>query len=602
MGDINVIQDYASRLRQGVEEDDQIREFRRRFPHRFQELCMLHLSFLVDIPWSIFDQRNGSAQENTPKSAIKRLLAVSRIGHQPNKSDPAPEHLVNNALRLIDRLDNDQDCSAEGIFRKAGHMQRKRQLVDALLQPQFEPETFPWDSYTVHDLATALKSLVTHLPSPLLTNRLIPLFLRVAGLVEPDVHGIVQSFDALASSIPSSFNQSADDLHWNLIRSKQLKALRLLVQLLPLTNRQLFTRLMELLSRVVRLQLNNRMTSANLGTVFGPVLFPNELAQDALNPNKYSHNMASECHKKFKQLSALVTVLIEANMDLFLIPRSLAEDVHTNRTMLLDLLENSPTDTESENRKDADFSENTNSEHSRTPLETIKIMECDKPSSSASASSCSPISFSSSPPGTAKVWRVFQSPNESPPLHTGIRFATPTMVNSLTVPLPCSPPKRVNSSPSLISLPRNQTEGSSESSVSRHPVFGAKVHSLFYPNSGSPHASAVSHDRTRCRGSFGTVNSPKGLPNEPESTSVKHSVSIPDLDERSTHKPGKKRRYTELRLPSTMNRSGPRRHMFSPCPPLGFHAFRRAVAEKRSSPSDLSLRPHVTEIQPLSTW
>ncbi|KAA0192451.1 hypothetical protein FBUS_05155, partial [Fasciolopsis buskii] len=367
----NVIQDYAARLRQGVKEDDQIREFRRKFPHRFQELCMLHLSFLVDIPWSIFDQRNGNAQENTPKSALKRLLAVSRIGHQPIKSDPAPEHLVNNALRLIDRLDDDQACSAEGIFRKAGHMQRKRNLLDALLQLHFDPETFPWDLYTVHDLATALKSLIGHLPSPLLTNRLIPLFLRVAGLVEPDIQGIKQSFDALAKSVPSTFSQSTDDLHWNLIRSKQLKALRLLVQLLPSPNRQLFIRLMELLERVIRLQLNNRMTSANLGTVFGPVLFPNELAQNNLNSSK---------------------------------------------------------------------------------------------------------------------------------------------------------------------------------------------------------------------------------------NSIRHSVSIPDLDEHSIHKPGKKRRHTELRLPSTLNRSGPRRHLFSPCPPLGFHPFRKAVVEKRSPSPGLGIRTHVNEIQPLSTW
>lgn len=142
-------------------------------------------------------------------------------------------------------------------------------------------------------------------------------FLFFTGLVEPDIQGIKQSFDALAKSVPSTFSQSTDDLHWNLIRSKQLKALRLLVQLLPSPNRQLFIRLMELLERVIRLQLNNRMTSANLGTVFGPVLFPNELAQNNLNSSKVFRVLPKifQCFFELtKEFPFLVSVLQPSTM------------------------------------------------------------------------------------------------------------------------------------------------------------------------------------------------------------------------------------------------------------------------------------------------
>ncbi|VDP70320.1 unnamed protein product [Echinostoma caproni] len=557
-----MIQNYANRLRQGVEENSVIQDFRLKFPQRFHELCMVHLSFLIDIPWNIYDQRSGTAQDSTPKSALKRLLAASRFGHNPTKTDPTPEFLVNNALHLIDRLNDDQSCAAEGIFRKAGHMQRKRQLLDALLLPEFDPDSIPWDVYTVHDLATALKSLIAHLPSPLLTNRLIPLFLRVAGhevsrrpverlhnnrdrcnllaetvnpefnrpairperaswssvnykrastcgvgvdmranvirlrtmttstgLIEPEVQGMVHSFDALATPVSSNEGQSMDNVHWDLIRSKQLKALRLLVQLLPSSNRQLFNRLMALLDRVVRSQSSNRMTSENLGTVFGPVFFPNELSQDVTN--------------------------------------------------------------------------------------------------------------------TSKVLRVFQGPDDSPPLHTGIRFATPTLVSTANAPTHFSSPKRVNSSPSMINIVQNRTHGACELATHtetpdtpKQSTLTGKGHSLFSSRCESPtQPPSASAPKTQRRGSFLTAHLPRS-----DSTSVKHSVSIPDLEGSSTRKPGKKRRYTELRLPSSITRNGPRRHFFSPCPPLGFHPFRRPMVEKRSPSPGLNLRPHATEIQPLSTW
>ncbi|VDQ17842.1 unnamed protein product, partial [Trichobilharzia regenti] len=59
------INDYAYRLRYGVPEDSTVKLFREYYPHRFQELCMIHLSFLIDIPWNFLDQKTMSTNINS---------------------------------------------------------------------------------------------------------------------------------------------------------------------------------------------------------------------------------------------------------------------------------------------------------------------------------------------------------------------------------------------------------------------------------------------------------------------------------------------------------------------------------------------------------
>lgn len=69
----------------------------------------------------------------------------------------------------------------EGIFRKAGSNVRKRQLQNALFESNFTELFEEWKKYTYHDMASALKSVLMHLSTPLLTKRLMPLFLQVSG-------------------------------------------------------------------------------------------------------------------------------------------------------------------------------------------------------------------------------------------------------------------------------------------------------------------------------------------------------------------------------------------------------------------------------------
>ncbi|CAL8074798.1 unnamed protein product [Calicophoron daubneyi] len=604
----SVVQDYVSRLRQGVEEDYVIREFKERFHHRFQELCMVHLSFLIDIPWNVFDQRTTVTQENTPKSALRRLLAGSRINPQQIKPDAIPSNLAGNVIALIDRLNTDEACSTEGIFRKAGHMIRKNHLHEAIFQPSFHADSFPWDIYTVHDLASALKSILVQLPSPMLTDKLMPLFLQVAAL-----HKCEEKYNPY-ENVNELFDATVDRQHLDLVQSKQLKSLRLLVQLLPPSNFSVLRCLTELLVRVVRLQARNRMTSACLGTVFGPVFFPHGVILDPVSSSKHSRLLPAECHERYKQFGALITILIETGMDIFLLPRSLAEDVHSNSLMLSEFLASNRTDVTDPTKSQAV----PNSVHS--PQSKLH----NKRGSAKFRELSSPVSPS-------RIRENSSVPNDSPPLHTSIRFATPTVAPT-TTQCATSPSPSANSriSPTAksrvinteqtntIPVPSIDIHDDSKSAEFRIP--GSTQHNqvvikqLHLPGGSFLTDSIQKLPRVSVfpKSSIATVSrrssliiAPTGtltVVAEPNTTPIKHSMSITDLDNPGTCNVTKKRRYTELRIPNSAHRSGQRRHIFSPCPPLRFLPFRRYVAEKHvSPPAEIQMnfaKPHAISTNP----
>lgn len=71
--------------------------------------------------------------------------------------------------------------STEGIFRKTGNITQQRAIVDALLNSDFDSATFAWQEYSGHELAGALKSIISHLDQPLLTHGLTPCYLQAAS-------------------------------------------------------------------------------------------------------------------------------------------------------------------------------------------------------------------------------------------------------------------------------------------------------------------------------------------------------------------------------------------------------------------------------------
>ncbi|CAH8520361.1 unnamed protein product [Dicrocoelium dendriticum] len=582
----SIVQDYATRLRQGVPEDGVIREFRERFRHRFQELCIVHLSFLIDVPWNMFEQLSTPPQDFMHKSALKRLLIGAKIN---------------------------PPCSMEGIFRKTGHILRKRQLHEALVQPSFNPNCFLWDAYSTHDLASALKSVLIKLPCPLLTDRLTPLFLQVAGLKKVDSK--MNAFESVM--LPQSANRSTEGstidnkdsvVNTILVESKQIKALRILLQLLPQPNKRVLVRLLRLLLRVVKLESENRMNSVCLGTVFGPVLFPNNVIENLSSSTKSSKFLPIECHERYKRMASMATTLLEVGMDVFLIPLSLAEDIHANSSELTHTMVGGDTLSCSKRVQSSPINQ-TCARYASGAAHLSR--RCDAVSS---PSACSPCGHCSAMEG-------------SPPLRMGIRFATPTMVTSavfhgstmasLTPTSPFSiPSKQSDSHQCGLRLDEAERRGT------------GSAHSHLNPT----HLSATLDDRLELRGPPTTCSSLSPhlakpgivtlarrssitiLPvrcgdtiNEADQSPMKQASSVSHLDGVAKCELGKKRRYTEMKLPSCMQqRNGQRRNIFSPCPSLRFLQFRRAFPDKYDSshampPLDTPFPEHRV-VAPAMSW
>ncbi|KAF7261026.1 hypothetical protein EG68_01569 [Paragonimus skrjabini miyazakii] len=257
----------------------------------------------------------------------------------------ANDVLARNILTLMDALDTKARLSTEGIFRKTGNVIRQRTVrqrilsekslnVDALLeyheprpwkppgrayvtghsrkciQSQLSPQRPLSPQINVHDLASGLKGVLYDLPEPLLTHRLLPLFVQVAGLTN--------------GRIDDRGNRTyLRPIEEKIAAAKQLKALRLLCLLLPQSHSVLLKRLLVLLTHTLEHSAVNRMTADSLGTLFVPLL---------LSPSKVHPR---DLHTHYNSLAKLATVMISHGVEgLWQVPKSFSQDVTKNLYLL----------------------------------------------------------------------------------------------------------------------------------------------------------------------------------------------------------------------------------------------------------------------------
>jgi len=71
------------------------------------------------------------------------------------------------------------DVKQEGLFRKAGNVDRQRVLCDRL---NGNDTRLSLHEFTVHDCATVLKSFLGEMPEPLLIEKYCTAYRQVAGL------------------------------------------------------------------------------------------------------------------------------------------------------------------------------------------------------------------------------------------------------------------------------------------------------------------------------------------------------------------------------------------------------------------------------------
>ncbi|VDO58245.1 unnamed protein product [Schistosoma margrebowiei] len=601
------IKDYSYRLRIGIKEDWKIKLFREYYPRRFQELCMVHLSFLIDIPWNFIDQKlishsnnnnNNSNGDNiihpfnsittnickdtkstmmnsvniggSTKSRLKRLWNNWRINSHPVKSDYIPDELANNIITLIDCLDNDEACSVEGLFRKPGHTLRKRQIQEAVFQTAFDPKVFQLNKYNFHDFASALKSVLVRLPTPLFTEHLLPLFLQVAALKKFDQFHLKNNNDKplitkdTNSSSSSSSATINNDYLIHLIESKQIKAIRLLIQLLPNTNMKILKCLLHLLIRVKNLNSINRMTSTCLGTIFGPVLLSNDLLYETIKSLKNHKQPPIECQEKCLQLNSITSLLIEIGLDIFLLPYSLVQDICTNSPYM------------------TIFKTDCQSLCNRMKQQSIQIKN----------NQLTSLLLSSSPQlhhlnqiQTNK--EDVKKLNDSSPLRTAIRFATPTPTSIINFQVLDISPIQYDDIMEGSKTFKSKQQLKLENCIEQTPVlkWSRSVGEITTDYTIQYSADDENMNVTSVRSSKLSKMSTNMNHLSPSKYSnyANEDIGVDSVRRKFV----KKRRFTELRLPSTINRTGGsrnchRRYLFSPCPPIPLLPFKRVGGEKRN--------------------
>ena len=141
--------------------------------------------------------------------------------------------------------------------------------------------------FTVHECASTLKTFLSDLTEPLLTDAYYRAHCQVASLPGPEI-------DAFA---------------------KKMQCLQLLFLLIPEANYALLKDLLCLLKKVIDNVEHNKMNSSNLATVFAThIMCPRKLAPDCLQSN----------HQLFIKA---VSFMIENTEDLFSVPSQLVKDV-----------------------------------------------------------------------------------------------------------------------------------------------------------------------------------------------------------------------------------------------------------------------------------
>ena len=143
------------------------------------------------------------------------------------------------------------DICQEGIFRRSGRVTRQQELK--LLLHQGITLNFDENQFSVHECATVLKNVLSELPESVLTDAQYPAYCQIAELCNVKNH---------------SYNE------------RLLRALQLLILLLPNENRIFFKEIIELLNLAVAHEHKNRMSAENLATLFTPhLLCPRKVSQ-----------------------------------------------------------------------------------------------------------------------------------------------------------------------------------------------------------------------------------------------------------------------------------------------------------------------------------
>lgn len=269
-----------------------VNRLRNCMPEKLNTFCKMHLSFILELDGSKLEEMflDGDTEQCEKKKNVTPFSVKKKERYCSSSPLPLNKDIVCYMYRLINHLNKPEILKTEGLFRKTGNVNRQRLLrewISEEMEFQLNDSTF-----SPHDVATVLKQLLSEFPEPLLTKRHCEAHIQIAGMSS---HCISES----------------DRSH---AREKQLKALQLMMLLLPRENAILLECLFSLLHNVSSIA-ENKMTSSSLGIVFAPSL---------LCPKKVS---PEELHLLFPMLGKAVAIMIDLAPYLFTVPRELSDDI-----------------------------------------------------------------------------------------------------------------------------------------------------------------------------------------------------------------------------------------------------------------------------------
>ncbi|XP_064484242.1 rho GTPase-activating protein 19-like [Ornithodoros turicata] len=269
---------------------DEVTAFRFDDGSTFSVLCKMHLSFVLDLEK---DEFSSILEMENAKSKRKRLPIYKKLKVSKDLANATilTAEAAQPIRHLIKHLQKSSNIKEEGLFRKSGSVSRQ-QALKILLTRNILLD-FDEDGYSVHDCACTLKSLLSDLEEPLLTNAHFVAYCRIPGLYRE-------------KALPSIRVQC---------KQRQLKAAQLLLLLLPQPNYDVTKELLLLLHGVSNARLENCMSSESLATLFTPIILcPRQMPPDQMHINNVN-------------ITKPVAFLIENAPSLFDYPVELVKDV-----------------------------------------------------------------------------------------------------------------------------------------------------------------------------------------------------------------------------------------------------------------------------------
>jgi len=236
---------------------------------------------------SCFSWEAEGKERKDSAGCLTGIMTVSaRVDTEQQQQQPGriTEEALGGVYQVIEWLGLGVNLVEEGIFRKSGSLKKQQELMERLQTG--EELRLEERQYSVHECASVLKTFLSNLPEPLVTNCCYQAHLAVAAQPEED-------------------------------SGRRVLCTQLLLQLIPSQYYKLLCDLLFLLHGVSQRQQENKMSATNLGMMFSThILCPKSLSAEALQA-------------QLPILTSVTTFLITQPNILFSVPDTLRVEVQT---------------------------------------------------------------------------------------------------------------------------------------------------------------------------------------------------------------------------------------------------------------------------------